>query len=42
MRFLLDTHVLLWALAEPERLPRKVRSLLEDGTNEIQFSAASI
>jgi PIN domain nuclease of toxin-antitoxin system len=42
MRFLLDTHILLWALAEPERLPRKARSLLEDDSNEIQFSAASI
>lgn len=42
MRFLLDTHILLWALVEPERLPKKARILLEDDANEILFSAASI
>ena len=42
MRILLDTHILLWALVEPTRLPRKARSLIEDGANEILFSAASI
>jgi len=30
-RFLLDTHVLLWAVAEPKRLTREVRSLMEEG-----------
>ncbi len=42
MRILLDTHILLWALVEPARLPKKARSLLEDDANEILFSAASI
>lgn len=42
MRLLLDTHILLWALVEPARLPKKARSLIEDGTNQILFSAASI
>jgi PIN domain nuclease of toxin-antitoxin system len=42
MRILLDTHVLIWALIEPQRLAATTRRLLEDAGNEILFSAASI
>ncbi len=42
MRVLLDTHVLLWALDDPERLGRRVCGELEDPANEVMFSAASI
>ena len=42
MRILLDTHVLLWALNSPERLGKAVRSAVEDPSNEVMFSAASI
>ncbi len=42
MRILLDTHILLWALVEPAKLPIKARALLEDDANEVWFSAASI
>ena len=42
MRLLLDTHLLLWALAEPERLGPALRGLIEDPENEVLFSAASI
>ena len=42
MRVLLDTHVLLWALAEPRRLDKEVRVTIESGDNEVLFSAASI
>jgi PIN domain nuclease of toxin-antitoxin system len=42
MRLLLDTHVLLWALAEPERLPVRVRQWLVSPENDVLFSAASI
>lgn len=42
MRLLLDTHVLLWALADPDRLGIALRNLLEDPENEVMFSAASI
>jgi len=38
---LLDTHVLLWALMEPERLSRKVRKWIENPDNEIFVSSAS-
>lgn len=42
MRILLDTHILLWALAEPKRLSGATLSRLEDPEAEILFSAASI
>ncbi len=42
VRLLLDTHLLLWALGEPGRLDRATRALIEDGGNDVLFSAASI
>ena len=42
MNFLLDTHVLLWAAGQPERLSRKTRSLLNDPANSLLFSAVSL
>ena len=42
MKFLLDTHVILWAAGQPDRLPAKVRRLLGDPLNELVFSAASL
>ena len=42
MRLLLDTHILLWAAAEPERLSRAAQSLLENVNNELIFSAVSL
>jgi PIN domain nuclease of toxin-antitoxin system len=42
MKLLLDTHVLLWAAGQPERLPIAARALLEDPHNEPMFSSASL
>ena len=42
MRFLLDTHLLLWAAGEPEKLPAEALEIIEDETVELWFSAASI
>jgi PIN domain nuclease of toxin-antitoxin system len=42
MRLLLDTHVLLWALASPKQLGKDGRAAIEDPANEVLFSAASI
>lgn len=42
MKLLLDTHVLLWAAAEPDRLTVPVREMLSDVENDLLFSAASI
>lgn len=42
MRVLLDTHVLMWALAEPRRLDEETCATIENRANEVLFSAASI
>ena len=42
MRFLLDTHVLLWGAVEPERLPGSADALIEDPDSEILFSVVSL
>jgi PIN domain nuclease of toxin-antitoxin system len=41
MRFLLDTHVVLWALEDNPRLGSAARTLLADPANEFWVSAAS-
>jgi PIN domain nuclease of toxin-antitoxin system len=38
---LLDTHVLIWALAAPDRLPATVRARVADRRETIVVSAAS-
>ena len=42
MKLLLDTHLLLWAAGQPERLSAKACSLIEDEANTLLFSAASL
>ena len=42
MRVLLDTHILMWALAEPWRLDGETRATIESCDIEVLFSAASI
>jgi PIN domain nuclease of toxin-antitoxin system len=41
VRLLLDTHALLWALGDPERLTEDARDAIRDGANEVLVSAAS-
>ena len=42
MRLLLDTHVLLYALAEPERLTRERKESIDNSANVVFVSAVSI
>lgn len=42
MKLLLDTHLLLWAVAEPEKLSSVARGLLQDLNNDLLFSAVSL
>jgi PIN domain nuclease of toxin-antitoxin system len=42
MRLLLDTHILLWAAGEPEKLSAAGRELLLAPENVLYFSPASI
>jgi PIN domain nuclease of toxin-antitoxin system len=42
MKFLLDTHLLLWAAGEPRRLSKQARTLIANPGNDLLFSAASL
>jgi PIN domain nuclease of toxin-antitoxin system len=42
VKLLLDTHLLLWAAGDPDRLSNAARALIEDPANELIFSAASL
>ena len=42
MQLLLDTHLLVWAMGEPERLAPALVRLLEDPMNTPVFSIASL
>ncbi len=42
MRLLLDTHVVLWWLGEPERLTRQARTAIAEETNDVLVSAATV
>jgi PIN domain nuclease of toxin-antitoxin system len=42
MKLLLDTHLLLWAAGEPQRLSKPARRLIDNPDNELLFSAASL
>lgn len=42
MKILLDTHLILWAAGFPDELPTEARRIIEDESNELFFSAASI
>ena len=42
MKFLLDTHLLLWAAGKPSRLSAAAKKLIESPANELLFSAANL
>lgn len=42
MKFLLDTHLLLWAATDSPRLSVEAHAILADPDNELLFSAASL
>ena len=42
MRYLVDTHILLWSFIEPEKLSQNIRSKLIDENNEIYYSPINL
>lgn len=42
MKLLLDTHLLLWAAGQPDKLSPEARRLIDSPDNELIFSAASL
>ena len=42
MRLLIDTHLLLWAAGQPERLSAEARNLLQNSVHHLTFSVVSL
>ena len=42
MRLLLDTHIILWSAAEPEKLSQNIKEELKNDSNELWFSPISV
>ena len=42
MKVLLDTHIFLWAVAEPDKLGQKWQYELESRANQVYFSSISV
>jgi PIN domain nuclease of toxin-antitoxin system len=42
MAFLMDSHILLWAIENPDRLSKKVRDILVNSEDDVFASAISI
>ncbi len=41
MQYLLDTHVILWWLTNPENIHTKAKKIIKDRTNNVYVSCAS-
>ena len=41
MRYLLDTHIIMWALVDHPKLPKRFRDLILDPENQIYYSCVS-
>jgi PIN domain nuclease of toxin-antitoxin system len=42
LNYLADTHILLWTLNQPQRLPRDIKSVLDDDEVVIYYSPVSL
>ncbi|MGH9498928.1 MAG: type II toxin-antitoxin system VapC family toxin [Terriglobales bacterium] len=42
MKLLLDTHIWIWSVSEPQRLARRVAKALDDPKNQLWLSPVSI
>lgn len=42
MKYLLDTHIFIWAVTDSPRLGKKVKALMSDEKNELLISAVSL
>jgi len=41
VKYLLDTHIWIWSVSQPEKLSEKVKNILDDDTNELFISSIS-
>ena len=42
MKYLLDTHILIWALDDPEKISDKAKEIIDEEDNKIYYSILSV
>ena len=42
MKYLLDTHILIWTLFSDDKLPTNAKSIINNPKNDLYYSAASV
>lgn len=42
MKYLIDSHIAVWLLAAPNKIPARAMAALEDGRNSLWISVASL
>ena len=42
MKYLLDTHIIFWAVCNEDRLPAEILNIINSQENDIYFSSASV
>ncbi len=42
MKYLLDTHIIIWALEDNDKLPKEAKDIILNEENEVYYSTASI
>lgn len=42
MKYLLDTHIWIWSVSNPDKLSKKIKDILEDDMNECYISSISV
>lgn len=41
MRYLLDTHVLIWLISDPKQLSHTAKNLIQNPNNQLYYSPLS-
>ena len=42
MKYLIDTHILIWLAVSPEKIPSSILKIIENSENDIYFSTISL
>jgi len=42
VKYLLDTHIWIWSVSNPDKLSKKIKDILEDDMNECYISSISV
>ena len=42
LKYLVDTHILLWAFSDPDRISAEIKSVLDDDMSDVYYSPISL